>query len=110
MVMKNNQEDLNQCQKMMNYTGLQPSYLNSNKYQSNTYKNRGVIQTTRNIITSSNSNNKIYLGNSALNIPKIPGTFQILEVNIQTLNHTSQKVEMTIQNMVHIVQIEGILI
>ena len=55
------------------YTGLQPSYLNSNKYQSNTYKNRGAIQTTRNIITSSNSINKTYLGNSALNIPKNTG-------------------------------------
>ena len=45
------------------YSGMKSSYLNSNDYQSNTYKNSGQVETTRNIITSSNTVNKTYTSN-----------------------------------------------
>ena len=45
------------------YSGMKPSYLNSNDYQSNTYKNSSQVETTRNIITSSNTVNKTYTSN-----------------------------------------------
>ena len=54
------------------FTGQQPSYLDSNKYQSNTYKKTGTVETTRKIITSSTLNNKTYNSNadySSLNGP-----------------------------------------
>ena len=45
------------------YSGMKSSYLNSNDYQSNTYKNSSQVETTRNIITSSNTVNKTYTSN-----------------------------------------------
>ena len=58
------------------YSGMKSSYLNSNDYQSNTYKNSGQVETTRNIITSSNTVNKTYtsnIGSSSLNNQKDTG-------------------------------------
>ena len=56
------------------FTVKTPSYLNSNNYQSNTYKTSGTVQTTKNIITTTTSTNKTYnLGSSSLNDPKNTG-------------------------------------